>query len=88
MSTNNSNNIEKFKIIIFKKRLIQKQHIPSRSSVAETRLYERSKHPWRITFIVNHPRVQTRVSQRVIANFTYFVLDFKEIINKKWNHTM
>ena len=23
-----------------------------------------------------------------LANFMYFVLDFKEIINKKWNHTM
>ena len=64
ISTNNSNNTETFKIIILKKRLIQKQHTPSRSSAAETRLYERSQHPWRVTFIVNNPRVRTRVSER------------------------
>ena len=36
--------------------------IPSRSSAAEGRLYKKAQHPWRVTFIVNNPRVWTRVS--------------------------
>ena len=46
--------------------------IPSRSSAADSRLYERVQHPWRVTFIINNARDNATDTCITAEDFTWW----------------